>query len=275
MPSRNRETRCTCTECTRLGGFDSSGRPKGIMILSRNLPAHLACVQAEQVEAVSADIDEISARTFALALMDDGPDSAIQPSKLWTSRSEFQQGASQSHQLPDHSISPPVSDIVESVTRLSLAVPSSNLPINNATPSTAPIPLSDAADNTAASTLTLMPSISPPPHNEMREQRRVQKKEKNHRTSKILRIFDRIDVEIAACQRKLDGTPMLDVLQEIEMTLSYLHPAVERVKRSTPSIDARKRHIVEQLESLESRVSGWRLLIPASMQDPISYNAGV
>jgi hypothetical protein len=108
MPSRAKETRCLCIQCSSKGGLDAAGQPNGISMPSHLLPAHLACVQAEQAEIEAQDINAAEAQMFALALTDDRPNPSSQPSKLWTSRAEFQQIPSHSHRLPDHSASLPI-----------------------------------------------------------------------------------------------------------------------------------------------------------------------
>lgn len=242
------------------------------MIPTRNLPAHLARVQGEEADIVVADIDEVAARTFALALTDGGSDTAAQPSKLWTSRSEFQEAAGRDYHL--HSTSPPISDIVEGVARLAVTGSSSSPTIDNITPPNTVSAPTSVRDHSAAPNIAPAP-FSLSPQNCTQEQRRMQKKEKSSRTTKVLDILAQIDLKINTCQQKLNGTPILDVLREVETTVSRLYPAVEKIKRDTPSIKERKRYITEQLDSLETRISQWRLLMPVSTPDPVSYNSGV
>jgi hypothetical protein len=83
------------------------------MILSRHLSVHLARVQAEQEAIAAGEREAIEARLVALTLTDDVP--IDQPSKLWTSRDEFQQDVSHTVHLPDHSATPPINDILEGV----------------------------------------------------------------------------------------------------------------------------------------------------------------
>jgi len=266
MPSRSHETRCTCIQCTRVGGLDSSGNPKGVVIPSRNLAAHLARVRAEAVEIATRDVDEAEARLFALTLTDDGPNRAGQPSKLWTSRAEFQQEVYQTHNLPDHP-SPPVNDILEGVSRLSLAqgVPLSDHPEAVHAASVAPPP---------AEVVHTTPAPMPPSVRlSSQERHRVQKKETNHRTTKALRILNQVEIEIGVCKVKLTGTPTHHALIEVETALGLLHPAVEKVKRRTPSIDSRKLQITEQLASLEARLAELKSTLPPS-PEPIIYHSG-
>jgi hypothetical protein len=124
MPFRSNDTRCFCIQCTWDGGLDASGQPKGTLIPSQRLAVHLTRVQAEHAEILAREA--IEAQMVTLTFMDDGPDLAGQPSKLWTSREQFQQDVNHNDHLPDHSTSPPINNILEGVSRLSLAASSSN-----------------------------------------------------------------------------------------------------------------------------------------------------
>jgi hypothetical protein len=222
------------------------------MMPSQNLAAHLAHVRAEEAEIATRDIDEVDARLFALTMTDDGPDQRGQPSKLWTSRTAFQQGVHQTHNLPIHS-SLPVGDILEGVSRLSLA---QGAPLPEATPA-APVP-----------TPNTRPSAQPLSH----EDRRALKKEKCHRTTKAMKVINQIETKIGACRSKLTGTPTPDELREVGSALSLLHSAVEKVTRKTPSINSRKLQMTEQLAGLEALVAELKLKLPPS-QEPVLYNS--
>jgi hypothetical protein len=209
------------------------------MISSQHLSAHLAHVQAEQ-----AEIEAVAADMIALTLTDNGPNHTGQPSKLWTSREEFQQNVNQNHRLPDRSTTLPIADILEGVSRLSL----SQAALSSST--SAPIPASPLAQGASHQT----------------------RWERNRHTTKILEVFDQMNLEITAGGAKLTGTPTLEVLREVESMLNLLHPAIDQVERKTPSIEARKRQILGQLASLETRVVEWRYIL--GLKEPISYNTG-
>ena len=224
-------------------------------MLSRNLTPHLARVRAEEAENAlrqREDREEVEARLFALTLTDNGPDRVGQPSKLWSSRAEFQQDVHQTHDLTDHSASPPVGDILEGLTRLSVSQGS---------------PLSGRVDPTSVSAPT------PGPSARFSSQEHLQKKERSNRTTKALKVLDQIEKQIGACQLKLVGTPTRDSLREAESTLNLLHPAMEKVTRKTPSIDARKVKISEQLVGLEARIAELNRNLPRS-QENVFYISG-
>ena len=252
MPSRLSETRCICAQCSRQGGFDASGKPKGVMMPSRHLPAHLARVRAEQDKILEKERENIESRMVALALTDDGPDQTGQPSKLWTSREEFQQAVSPNHRLPDHSASPPINDILESVSRLSISTP--------------------RVDHTNVSTIDSAPSATPASALLRNHSHNQSRREKNRRTTAVLQVFDQVDLEIDACNAKLTQTPSVNVLNEVQSALDVLHPRVAQVTRKAPSIDVRKRQICEHLISLDARIAEWKYLLKA--KEPISYNSG-
>ena len=247
MPSRSTETRCFCIQCTQQGGLDASDKPKGMMILSRHLSAHLARVQAEQEAIAAGEREAVEARLVALTLTDDGP--MDQPSKLWASRDEFQQDVSHTIHLPDHSATPPINDILEGVSRLSLPRPSTD----HVGPS-----------NATSVPSALMPrSVPGSSHSHTRT---------NRRTTKVLQVLDQMDMKIGVCVAKLSGTPTVSILREVESTLNLLHPGLAKVTRRAPSIDMRKRQIIEQLVSLEAVVAKWTCILDA--KEPVPYNCG-
>ena len=114
-----------------------------------------------------------------------------QPNKLWTPRDQFQQDVNHTIHLPDHSISPPINDILEAVSRLSLSQVGSST--NRLNPS----------DATSTTSTPMLPSLPVPSHYQTRT---------NRRTTKVLQILDQMDVEIATCVTKLSGTPTINTL---------------------------------------------------------------
>ena len=114
-----------------------------------------------------------------------------QPNKLWTPRDQFQQDINHTVHLPDHSISPPINDILEAVSRLSLSQVGSLT--NRLNPS----------DTTSTTSTPMLPSLPVPSHYRTRTNRRI---------TKVLQILDQMDVEIAMCVTKLSGMPTVDTL---------------------------------------------------------------
>ncbi|KIM75638.1 hypothetical protein PILCRDRAFT_13419 [Piloderma croceum F 1598] len=163
MPSHSNDTRCFCIQCTREGGQDASGQPKGMLIASQHLAAHLTRMWAEQVEILARNT--VEAQVVALMLMDSRPDLAGQPSKLWTSCEKFQQEVNHNHHLPDHSTSLPINDILEGISRLSIAVPSSNQLTYNMAPPVVHDPTSLPINDILATASQLLPSSTQSNHN--------------------------------------------------------------------------------------------------------------
>jgi hypothetical protein len=244
-----------CTQCTKVGGLDGAGNPKGVIMLSRNLTPHLAHVRAEEAEDAlqqREDREEVEAHLFALTLTDNGPDYIGQPSKLWSSCAEFQQDVHQTHHLTDHSASPPVGDILEGLTWLSVSQDS---------------PLSSCIDPTSVSAPT------PGPSARFSSQEHLQKKERSNCMTEALKVLDQIEKQIGACQPKPVGTPTCDSLREAKSTLNLLHPAMEKVTHKTPLIDACKVKISEQLVGLEARIAELNCNLLCS-QENVFYISG-
>ena len=154
-----------------------------------------------------------------------------QPNKLWTPRDQFRQDVNHTIHLPDHSISPPINDILEAVSRLSLSQVRSLA--NHLNPS-----------NTTSTTSTpVLPSLPVPSHYQTCT---------NRHTTKVLQILDQMDMEIAMCVTKLSGTPTINTLWEVKSLLNLLHPRLVKVTHRAPSIDMCKCEVTEWLVKLEA-----------------------
>jgi hypothetical protein len=165
--------------------------------------------------------------------------------------------------LPDHSASPPINDILEAVSRLSL-LPQAESSTDHLSPS----------NGTSVASAPMHPSV--PGSSQIRT---------NRHTTKVLQVLDQMDAEIgmcvaklsgtptvAMCVAKLSGTPTVAMLQEVESTLNLLHPGLAKVTRRAPSIDMRKRQITERLISLEALVAEWTYIL--NVKEPMPYNCG-
>jgi hypothetical protein len=152
--------------------------------------------------------------------------------------------------LPDHSASPPINDILEAVSRLSL-LPQAESSTDHLSPS----------NGTSVASAPMHPSV--PGSSQIRT---------NRHTTKVLQVLDQMDAEIGMCVAKLSGTPTVAMLQEVESTLNLLHPGLAKVTHRAPSIDMRKRQITEQLISLEALVAEWTYIL--NVKEPVPYNCG-
>ena len=101
MPKRDQLFLCFCESCRETGPLGNDGEPLGVtMPTSQRIP-HLTCVKAER-EARRTPLPtncddsplstELKTNIFAHVLTDNGPNLNSQPSRLWTSRHEFQSG---------------------------------------------------------------------------------------------------------------------------------------------------------------------------------------
>jgi hypothetical protein len=152
--------------------------------------------------------------------------------------------------LPDHSASPPINDILEAVSRLSL-LPQAESSTDHLSQS----------NGTSVASAPMHPSV--PGSSQIRT---------NRHTTKVLQVLDQMDAEIGTCVAKLSGTPTVAMLQEVESTLNLLHPGLAKVTCRAPSIDMRKRQITERLVSLEALVAERTYIL--NVKEPVPYNCG-
>jgi hypothetical protein len=230
--------------------------------------SHQSRIRAEQ-EA------QIEATTFAFTLTDEGPDHTNQPSKLFTSRDEFQ-NTTRDH-LPDLSAPISAEDLLDAFGRLSLND-------EHAPPSTMDDIISDGAgtlSNTQIGVASLHhnPRSPPlrrrkpsPPRNDLSRAAKS-KQERNNRTTKALGVLDAIATRIDTCMEKLAPPVSYDTLDLLETELRTLRSALERVKRSTESVLSRRYEVNSRLENLGGRVVEIRNIMPEA-SSPVSVDAG-
>jgi hypothetical protein len=310
MPERLGHTRCLCEECTRNGGVDLDGRPMGVRFSTHAYRSHLARIrnlaqeEAEEEEEVAdvlsareeeerlsgvrglasaaeIEITDAAARTFAFTVIDEGPDLNNHPSKLWTSRAEFQLASSHSQNIPASSTPIPMEDIIEGINRLTL-VPSDPAPSQTpATYSDSPSPVPQSHDQRLP-TLILQSHDQrlPTPIPQSHDQRLpttiptpLSKKERNRRTTRAMEVLDSIDSTITTALAQLSHSPSKEVLKEAITTLSRLHKAIDGVTRRTPRLDQRKSEVSARLDLLDDRVT---VLTAAEglPKDPVEVSCG-
>ncbi|KAF8572787.1 hypothetical protein K439DRAFT_1625532 [Ramaria rubella] len=154
------------------------------------------------------EIDAAAAHVMALTLTDEGPDISSQPSPLWASRNTFQQ--SRSSKLPDFN-TPPADDLIAAVDRLSL---SEHAAVKN------------------------VPHGSSEPQSHMYSGN-IAKKERNHRTTKVLQWLHTVSLCMVECQGRLQNPPSDNVVRELETEVAGLCAIVRSASRHTPSINVR------------------------------------
>ena len=271
MPARPKTWNCNCEECSAVGGrtflqSEKAGHLTRVKAVrqSQTEPAvtPVAGVAQPQNREPEDDITELSARLatlsietpgaeevttelatqlFALTMTDEGPDINNQPSKLWTSRDEFQANR-RIHAL--NLTLPLVQDVMDSITRL-VTAPSS-----------------------ASSAPVSEPSLQP-----TRKVVRLPKRERNRATSKALDHLQNIELRTCAAIEKLSEPLSDEVLHIVESELVCLRQAFNKVTRHSALVSDRKQQVVSNLNDLEARVMGYKARGP-STQEPIHYNSG-
>ncbi|KAG2127274.1 uncharacterized protein EDB93DRAFT_1257093 [Suillus bovinus] len=68
-------TQCICEECTRRGGYDEKGAPRGVLIAERSISAHIQCVKAESAASAITTVSSITDDIRHLSLAADNPQS--------------------------------------------------------------------------------------------------------------------------------------------------------------------------------------------------------
>ena len=221
---------------------------------SRLLPAHLKRVQEEKYitqnpptaqKSSTGDTHpgDFSGHLFGLTFTDDGPDTNSGASKLWNSRAEYQELSPSSDIIAGPLSPPPISDIVESLGRLSL---------NSPQPMTHP---------------------SGPPISQIAGCR-IMRKDGYQRSLKALKLLSNIEAR-ANRYRCLLLDPSDGLFDKVSGELPRLRTALENIKRKTDFIDTRKKEITITLETLEREVKAKRTSYPSTKDSgPIYVNTG-
>jgi hypothetical protein len=279
MPARQSvSTYCQCDECRERAG------PRGISFSHTALRAHEARVNRECAER-EAQLETEGAHMFALTFTDEGPDVETEHSRLWMSHETFQEINQHDRAFPTEPPTLSIETILEGVDRLRL----SSTPISRAPDSAlatphpvssralgAPLPLSEVVDDFEQLSLrddspTALPSSSTDPNNRM-----LQKRENNRHTKRATEILNSIASEAEAywARRVVGRVPTNEELLEVESMVTDLRSSFERVSRNTPSLQDRKRQVLELLDRLEAYTLEWRYLVPNDMPGPLEYNCG-
>jgi hypothetical protein len=264
---------------------------------------HQSEVSLEQEEAVRRSGVEL----FALTILDEGPDIDAQPPRHWTSRDDYQDARKVYNTLQNNSVSPPVSDIVAGVQRLTIQqdIPPSSSPSGDAEIVTDIVtgvqrlaiqqdipplssPSGDAkivtnmghqtfpldADSLGDSSRTSSTNDSITDLSAWRQRQDLPRQDCTRKSVQAHKILDAVEIRVVSCREKLLAQPTHDTLRELESELACLRQVLERVKRRTSFIEQRAAVLGEQLDQLEGRVFEWRLAVPESSHDPAPYNCG-
>lgn len=224
-----------------------------------------ADVQVQDTSETDRDVESLGARLLTQTLLDDGPDVVHQPSRLWTLRAAFQRS-----QRPilhsDNLVVPPISDVVDAVSRLSFS--NQNLVPNlDAAHPDRPPPITSIADPPSCS--------GPPPYNASRLTRQnMSKRERNRYTTWALDTLYSIEALLPPCHEKLSTILSAEVLREVDSVASRLRAGLEAVKHCTPEVDRCKMEISGDLEKIETRVHELKLLPAGLKKDALHYASG-
>ncbi|KIK20353.1 hypothetical protein PISMIDRAFT_105907, partial [Pisolithus microcarpus 441] len=241
---------------------------------SRLIPAHLKRVRAEyaakrtsvdsrppsspnrssdETGSSSDTADSIAGHLFALTLTDDGPDTQRTPSKLWSSRVEFQDAGLNNGVIanPPSGGSVPFTDLTSSLSRLTL---------RSATPSDEILPPLTHPDAPSSLASSVTPALVVGGH-------RLSKRDGHRCTVKALQLLNNIESRIHRCSRLL-LKPSDGDYSSLRHEVTTLRQAMDNVTRVADSVRAKKRTLSTLLQELEVQVPPH---IPA-LQGPVDVN---
>lgn len=194
--------------------------------------------------------DSIAGHLFALTLTDDGVGTEHAPSKLWSSRAEFQDtGPSRSVIAnPPSGGSVPIADLTNSLNRLML---------RSASPSTLP---SNELSNTSSSSGSVTPTL-------VVGGCRLPKRDSHRRTVKALQLLNNVESRIHRCSRLLLKPSDVDY-SFLQREVTTLRQATDNVTWIADSVKSKKRMLLTLLQELEAEVSSH---LPV-LQGPVDIN---
>lgn len=278
-PSRPTLKRCTCEECIKSS-------PDGVLMDARRIPAHVNRVREEHakrnstllhpaaaladtipLERPQTSTDDLAARLFALTVTDNGPNLNSCTSKLWNSRMDFQRNGPSSNVVAG-SINPlPISDIADSLNRLTLRGTHTQPPTEGL-----PSSLSSSLRDSSCTASTQITCRSPSPPANIIEGSRVPKKDRNQRSVKALELLANIDSRVQRCFRLLLD-PSDDAIGTVSKELATLRQATENIRRNTDSVTLRKKGICSALDELELELKS-RAPTEVPSQEPVEFITG-
>ena len=286
MPARNETFVCTCQSCLLNGGRDANGIPIGMSHPVAHREAHLVRVHAEaearrasddaaKVQAEKNLVDNINLNIFTTTLLDEGVDLELQPSRLWSSREEFQASRPASSLNTDT-----VEHLVDGILNVHLHAASA---IDDMISDIGHIDLVSENDPRAVRS-----------NFESSETRR----EQNKHTRTAHQVLNIVKKRARTCTSHLDDLesvlippaaatdqtiptsghlPLSEVeiystLAAVEGELARAVTAFKNVKRSVGSVDARKESIAPNLERLQARYATLRLAYPVIDDKPLEFD---
>jgi hypothetical protein len=236
---------CHCKDCNANGGLDSNGRPKGVQFASAEYVAHIAVVAASRNQQKAKERAE--------------------------SEEQRKQDALQmQEEIVGLVLSDPGPDLDKQPNKLWTS--REEFQESVATPSRVQkAPLDDLARSFSQISLF---ADSPPP-SEPKQSKKYDKREKNHRTVRAKRVLEAIKTQISNSFNALSSEPTYELLQEIELKIGHMRSSVEKITRTTWSLDQAKRETSAGIQRLEARLLECKLLLPPPPQAPLSVANGM
>ena len=193
----------------------------------------------QQADDTIADDDVIAMQLMAISLNDDGPDINSMDTRLWRSREESLRDNPVALESPREI---PMDDIISGINKICQRAPSPDRP--------ATLPRSKFSRS---------------------------KKENNVRTQRAFKAFEHVEKEIGELSQALMEfmeAPSHEKFRTMQTTLSGLHGTMERNRRSTQSLDAKRAELVPLVIELDNRMQKARCLLPETDQ-PKEYAIGL
>jgi hypothetical protein len=229
-------------------------------------------------------LDEGAAQIFTTALFDEGPDLDQLPSKLWTSRNDFQ--ASRACVTPPSSMHPSsaIQSLTDAVHRLAISPsPSLTEQFQGLHLSETPPSPSRLIERNQKLNISEIPALAASCSTDgmsgqgVHQSRRAvsneitNKKDCSQFTQSALHIIDSVEAHLQQCSGKLAAVPTIAVLQEVRTIVSRSREALEKITRRTPRLDARKSDVTQLLRNVEGQLLE---LDTVSQNEPLIYPTG-
>jgi hypothetical protein len=237
-------------------------------------------------------LDDLRNRVLAATLADEGPNLDDQPSRLWCSRSEYQD----TQPVDDNqALHMPV--LIESLRQLNVSSPASKDPrsMQSGFSDNSPPDISHLVES-FQHLHTSDPHIDEPPllsrgdpnhgqspvnHSDQRptdERHRANgrsgARESNKATSKAHQIMDRITVRLQACIDTLVEPVTQRSLAKAKTVHRQLWDSLQSCNRQVPSVIAKRADLERSIRELGSRIDMLHKDVPEDDCEPVYYNTG-
>jgi hypothetical protein len=213
---------------------------------------------------LSMCMEEASAQIFTATLLDDGPDLNGLPSKLWTSRADFQQECA-SHIMPtvqiDISSTSLIFVVVCGVQHLMILAddPSSQLEDK----------ITDSISRLTLATPHAGQSV-PDTLSEVHCHPGMNKKDRNQYTANALAVLRSVQDKLQNCSWDLStSSPTSSTIRQASATISQACRAIQKILRSMADIEALKNQLAEQINNIDGSLIVLDAVFP--QVSPIDY----